>query len=166
MVTAVSFKDALLDGTREVLETMAFMLVEESGQDGPEIGELALLGSITFKGDLEGCLTICCGVTCARAIAANMLGMNAAEELTQDGVCDALAELTNMVMGAIKSRVQMHIGVIEVSIPSVVRGRELNNSLGEGTQRVTIQANIEEQYGAVLSLMYRDVPSRSRRLGR
>src|SRR5512136_1222555 len=134
MVTTVSFKDALLDGAREVLETMAFMVVDESGQDGPEISEMALLGSITFRGDLEGCLTICCGVDCARTIAANMLGLNKGEDLTQDGVCDALAELTNMVMGAIKSRVQTSIGVMEVSIPSVVRGRELGNSLGEGTQ--------------------------------
>jgi CheY-specific phosphatase CheX len=166
MVTAVSFKDALLDGAREVLETMAFMMVvEESGQDGPEIGELALLGSITFKGDLEGCLAICCGAACARTIAANMLGLNKSEELTQDGVCDALAELTNMVMGAIKSRVQSNIGVMEVSIPCVVRGRELNSSLGEGTQKVAIRVNIEEQYGAMLQLMYRDVPSRSRRQG-
>ncbi len=163
MVTTISFKDALLDATREVLETMAFMVVDESGQDGPEIGEMALLGSITFRGDLRGCLSICCGVTCARTIAANMLGMHPGDELTQDGVCDALAELTSMVMGAIKSRVQTRIGVMEVSIPSVVRGRELNTSLGEGTQKVAIQVNIEEQYGAMLQLMYRDIPSKNRR---
>jgi len=45
----------------------------------------------------------------------------------------------------------------------VVRGRELNTSLGEGTQKVALQVNIEEQYGAMLQLMYRDVPSKSRR---
>jgi len=86
MLTATCFKDALLDGAREVFETMVFMALAESEQNGPEIGEMALLGSITFKGDLEGCLTICCGATCARTIAANMLGMDTSEELGEMGL--------------------------------------------------------------------------------
>jgi CheY-specific phosphatase CheX len=163
MLTATSFKDALLDGAKEVFETMVFMALAESEPDGPEIGEMALLGSITFKGDLEGCLTICCGETCARTIAGNMLGLDAGEELSEDGVSDALGELANMVMGAVKSRTQAGLGIMEVSIPSVVRGRELKNSLGEGTRKVVIKANIEEQYGAELSLMYRDVLPRGRK---
>jgi CheY-specific phosphatase CheX len=163
MVTVTSFKDALLDGAKEVFETMVFMALAESEQDSPEIGERALLGSITFKGDLEGCLTICCGVTCARTIVANMLGMNAGEELGEDAICDALGELTNMVMGAVKSRTQNDIGVMEVSIPSVVQGRELKNGLGERARKVVVKANIEEQYGAELSLTYRDVSPGSRK---
>lgn len=165
MLTATCFKDALLDGAREVFETMVFMALAESQPDGPEICETALLGSITFKGDLEGCLTICCGVTCARTIAANMLGLEAGEEIGEDGISDALGELANMVMGAVKSRVQVDTGVIEVSIPSVVQGRELKNSLGEGAHRVVVKANIDEQYGAELSLMYRDIASGSHKQG-
>lgn len=157
MLTATCFKDALLDGAREVFETMVFMALAEAQPDGPEIGETALLSSITFKGDLEGCLTICCGETCAQTIAANMLGTGPGEQIPDNGVSDALGEMANMVMGAVKSRVQGDIGRMEVSIPSVVQGRELRNSMGERAQRVVVRVNIEEQYGAEMSLMYREV---------
>jgi len=163
MMTTVSLKEALLDSAKEVFETMVFMALAEAQPDGPDIGETALLSSITFKGDLEGCLTICCGNACAQTIAANMLGTEPGEQVSEDGISDALGEMANMVMGVVKSRVQSDIGVMEVSIPSVVQGRELRNSMGEGAHKVVVKANIEEQYGAELSLMYRDVPPGGRK---
>jgi chemotaxis protein CheX len=159
MLTTTSLKDVLMDSAKEVFETMAFMALAESDGNSPCIEETTLLGSITFKGSLEGCLAICCNLTCARAVAANMLGMGAGEELDEPDICDAVGELANMVMGAVKSKIQNDVGTIEVSIPSVVRGRELKNRLGEGASSVTIVADIEEQYSAEFSLLYRNGPS-------
>jgi chemotaxis protein CheX len=156
MITTVSLKDVLLDSTKEVFETMVFMAVEESLQDGAGLGERALLGTITFKGHLEGCLSICCGQACARTIAASMLGMGSGEELSESDISDAIGEIANMVLGAVKSRIQNEVGGIEVSIPSVVEGRELRNSLGEGANQVRIRVSIEEEHIADLSLLYRD----------
>lgn len=131
MMTTVSLKDALLDSAREVFETMVFMALEPS-DDTASLGETTLLGSITFKGNLEGCLGVCCDDRCARTVAANMLGMTSADELGENDVSDAMGEIANMVMGTVKARIQNDVGNIEVSIPSVVQGRELRNSLGEG----------------------------------
>lgn len=158
-MTTACLKDVLLDSAREVFETMVFMALAESGENSPAMGETALLGSITFKGNLKGCLAICCDVACARTIAANMLGMDASAELGEADICDAIGELANMVMGTVKSRIQNELGPIEVSIPSVVRGRELKNSMGEGASMVTVMADIEGQYTAEFSLLYRSGPS-------
>ncbi len=169
MVTTASFQDALLDSAREVFETMVFMAMEGAGEDTTSLGETTLLGSITFKGRLEGCLGVCCDESCARTIAANMLGTPSPDELSENDISDAMGEIANMVMGAVKARIQKDVGTIEVSIPSVVQGRELRmgpqlpniavgnpNSLGEGSGQVKVRVNIEEQYRAEFSLLYRE----------
>jgi chemotaxis protein CheX len=156
MITTVSLKEALLDSAREVFETMVFMAVEECGQEGAGVEDPALLGTITFKGQLEGCLSICCGQTCARTIATSMLGMGSSDELGDGDVGDAIGEIANMVLGAVKSRIQEEVGAMEVSIPSVVQGRELRNSLGERASQVKIRVSVEEEHVAELSLLYRE----------
>ncbi|MEN6577515.1 MAG: chemotaxis protein CheX [Phycisphaerales bacterium] len=156
MMTTVSLKGALLDSAKEVFETMVFMAMEDSSDDTTSLGETTLLGSITFKGHLEGCLGVCCDEVCAKTIAANMLGMMSPDELSENDISDAMGEIANMVMGAVKARIQSEVGTIEVSIPSVVQGRELKNSLGEGAGRAKIRVNIEEQYRAEFSLLYRE----------
>lgn len=155
MVTMVSLREAMLAGAAEVLETMAFMALEEADEAANGCEDMTLLGSITFKGGIEGCLGICCGVDCARTMAANMLGTDPSE-LPESDVNDAVGEIANMVMGAIKSRVQDHIGNMEVSIPSVVQGRQMKHSLGETAQEVSATVSIEEEYFARLSLLYRE----------
>lgn len=156
MVTTLSLKDALLDSAREVFETMVFMAMEDSSDDTTSLGETTLLGSITFKGNLEGCLGVCCDEVCARTIAANMLGMMSTDELNENDISDAMGEIANMVMGAVKARIQNEVGTVEVSIPSVVQGRELRNSLGEGAGQAKVRVNIEEQHRAEFSLLYRE----------
>ena len=156
MVTTVSLRDALLDSAREVFETMVFMAMEDASDDTTSLGETTLLGSITFKGNLEGCLGVCCDEACAQAIAANMLGMLSPDELGENDVSDAMGEIANMVMGAVKARIQNDVGSVEVSIPSVVQGRELKNSLGEGAGQAKVRVNIEEQFRAEFSLLYRE----------
>ena len=156
MMTTVSLREALLDSAREVFETMVFMALEDSGGDTTSLGDTTLLGSITFKGNLEGCLGVCCDEVCAKTIAANMLGMMSPDELSENDISDAMGEIANMVMGAVKARIQNEVGTVEVSIPSVVQGRELRNSLGEGAGQAKIRVNIEEQYRAEFSLLYRE----------
>jgi chemotaxis protein CheX len=155
MVTTVSLKDALFDGAREVFETMVFMALEPPTEPGPEIADEALLGTITFKGNLEGCLGVCCSPRCARAIAANMLGMDSMESVSEEDVNDAIGEVANMVMGAVKGRVQGDVGVIEVSIPSVVQGRQLRNSLGDKANKITVQGGMDSHI-VEFSLLYRE----------
>ena len=156
MVDEVCLNDALLAGTKEVFETMIFMDLEETTEPNQKIEGDALLGSITFKNEVEGCLTICCTVTCAKIIAANMLGTDPEEEISEEEICDAIGEVTNMVMGSVKARIQDSISGLRVSIPTVVRGQHIKNSLGDGTSKVLAKFSIEDEYIIELSLLYRE----------
>ena len=156
MIEQICLNEALLDAAKEVFETMVFMDLEESTEPQPDIEGWALLGSITFKGTLEGCLSICCSTPCAQAIAINMLGTDTTEDLTEADTCDAIGEIANMVMGSVKARILEKVGNLEVSIPSVISGRSLENNLGERATKITIQVNIEDEYVAELCLLYRE----------
>ena len=156
MVEQAAITDALLEGAKEVFETMIFMDIEESTELDQKIEGDALLGSITFKGNYEGCLAICCANSCAKTIAANMLGMEPDEQVGQEDINDAIGEVTNMVMGSVKARLLDVIGNVDVSIPSVVCGRQLQNRLGDKTGKILVKVDIEDEYAAELSLLYRE----------
>lgn len=145
----------LLDSAKEIFETMIFMDMLESDQPDQEITGDAVLSSITFKGDMEGCLAMCCEKKCAQAITMNMLGFDSTEEITDADMCDAIGEVVNMVMGSLKKRLHDTCGTVELSIPLVINGRQLKNTLGEGTQQVIEKIKIEDEYSAELSLLYR-----------
>jgi len=161
MIEQVCLSEVLLDGAKEVFETMVFMSLEPCLEDDRDIEGRALMGTITFQNDLEGCLAICCGMPCARAVAAGMLGLEPDEQIDETDVCDAVGEITNMIMGTVKSRLQDVAGDLQVSIPSVVRGRELTNSLGDGARKISIKVSIEDEHVALLSLLYRDNSGKS-----
>lgn len=155
MVDEACLNEALLAGAAEVFETMIFMDIRQSVEQEQHPKGDTFLGSITFKGDMEGCLGICCSVSCAKAIARNMLGMTEADELGEAEIADAMGEVANMVMGSFKSRAQKTVGNLNVSIPTVVRGRALDASLGEHASRIVINVNIADEHTAELSLLYR-----------
>ncbi len=157
MIEQVCLSEVLIESAKEVFETMVFMDLAETTEPDQNVEGRALLGSITFKGSLEGCLTICCNTPCAQAIARNMLGMDTTEQLAEEDTCDAIGEIANMVMGSVKSRLADSIGDLQVSIPIVVNGRELNNSLGDRSKKVLVKVNIEDEYVAELTLLYREV---------
>lgn len=157
MIDQACFNDAMLGGAKEVFETMIFMDLEESSETDQHIEGNALLGSITFTGSLEGCLTICCSVVSAKTIAANMLGMDPSEQLSEEEICDAIGEVANMVMGSVKSRLADSVGDLQVSIPSVVSGKNIVNSI-DGASEISINVNIADEYTAELSLLYKEGP--------
>lgn len=158
MVAQECFADALLEGAQEVFETMMFMTVERCSDTEGIDGE-AVLGSITFTGDVEGCVSICCSQHCAKTIAMNMLAMESDEEVSEDDMMDAMGEVANMVMGAVKTRVADSVGDLQVSIPSVVSGSALTSSMGDDAQEIEIMTFIDEEV-ARFNLLYRESKAR------
>lgn len=157
MIDEICINSAVLAGAKEVFETMIFMNLEECCDSEQHIEGNTILGSITFNGELSGCLAICCNFICAKAIARNMLGMDENEEITHEEIYDAIGEVTNMVMGSIKSKLQNSVGNFQVSIPTIVTGREIETSLSEGALGTCFsKVSIDNEYIAELSLMYRE----------
>ena len=155
MIEQLCLNEVLIESAKEVFETMVFMDLTETTESDQNAESWALLGSITFKGGMEGCLAISCSTPCVQAITINMLGMDTAAELTEADTCDAIGEIANMIMGGVKSRLLEKVGNLEVSIPSVISGRELKNNLGDGAEKISIKVNIEDEYVAGLSLLYK-----------
>ena len=160
MIEQICLNKDLIESAKEVFETMVFMDMEEIEDPQSKVEGEALLGLITFTGDLQGCLGICCSIACARAIAMNMLGIDSPNDLSKEDTCDAMGEIANMVMGSLKTRLLEHFGNLEVSIPSTVTGKELNNNLGENAQKILIKCNIEDEYVTEFMLLYRENPSK------
>ncbi len=155
MATTASLEDVLLDGAREVFESMVFMPLERSAHPGPQTEDMVFLATITFTGDLEGCFGISSSHPGAQAIAAGMLGMESGASLSDSEIVDALGEIANMIMGGVKTRVQNEIPNIEISIPSVIHGRQLQNRSGESMARIAAPVVIGQEHQAELSLLYR-----------
>jgi len=156
MIDEICLNEVLLGGAKEIFETMIFVNLEESNETEEIIEGDSLLGSITFKGGIEGCFAICCSVPCAKTIALSMLAMDPSEELSEEEISDAIGEVTNMVMGGIKSRILETVGNVEVSIPIVTSGQELQNSLGEGAIKCLVKVKFDNEYIAELSMLYRE----------
>jgi CheY-specific phosphatase CheX len=156
MIDELCLSEALLAGAKEIFETMIFVNFEESSEQEDIIEGDSLLGSITFKGGIEGCFAICCSALCAKTIALNMLAMDPSEELSEAEISDAIGEVTNMVMGGIKSRILDAVSNIEVSIPMVTRGQGLENSLGEGAIKTLVKVKLDNEYIAEMSILYKE----------
>lgn len=156
MIEQVCLNDVFMDSAKEIFETMIFMDLMEADDPDQRIEGDAVLGSITFKGQLEGCLAFCCGKDCAQTITMNMLGIDSADEISSEDTCDAIGEVCNMIMGCVKRRLHDTYSNIELSIPLVVNGRQLKNTLGEGAQEVFEKVIIEDEYPTELSLLYRE----------
>jgi chemotaxis protein CheX len=156
MIDEICFTAALLEGAKEVFETMIFMEIAEPSEPDRQIEGNSLLGSITFKNSIEGCLSVRCGVPCAKTIAANMLGVDTPEEISEEDVCDALGEVTNMIMGSVKSRLQTDGNELLVSIPTVIHGQNLASNLGNRANKVLVKVNTEEEDIIEFMFLYRE----------
>lgn len=152
----IEFAQLVLESARENFETMIFMAIEEVTEPGLSIKGASLMGTITFKEALEGCFSIACSKDCARAIALNMLGMDPSEELSDEEVSDAMGEVTNLIMGSIRKNLHEYIDDLVVSVPLVVSGKMLSNNLGEGSEKVMVHLNIEDEHLAELTMSYRN----------
>ncbi len=144
----------MFDGAKEVFETMIFMNISESPDQNERLSGDTYLGSITFKGDIEGCLGVTMTQVCAETVASNMLCLEPGEEIPEGDLADAIGEVANMVMGSVKTRVQDTIPNIELSIPTVIFGRIINSNVGDCPIKEKIRVKVDE-YDAELSLLCR-----------
>jgi chemotaxis protein CheX len=160
MTTTLSLRDTLLSSAKEVFESMVFLALEEV-EDLAPCDEAAFLGTVTFIGDIEGCLSVCFGQACARDIAAGMLCMETPEELADEDIVDAIGEIANMVIGTVKTSLQGQVDNITISIPSVILGRQLRSVLGEGVVKTVVHARIGGKHDATFSLIHSTSARRS-----
>ena len=81
MIEQICVTEALLAAAKEVFETMIFMDIEKASDQEAKLEGTMFLGTITFKGGIEGCLSIALEEACGVAVAKSMLCMESDDEI-------------------------------------------------------------------------------------
>lgn len=145
---------AIRTSTLEVFATMLGLEVQpaeahvEATSTGPGDGVVALIG---LAGPWVGTGSLSCSASFACRIASSMLMI---ESSAVDGeVLDAVAELTNMVIGNVKTVIEEQLGPMGLSIPTVIFGKNFTTrSSSEGDWIVVPFRQGEEQFEVKLCL--------------
>lgn len=126
------------DAIKEVFQSMLSMDVNPEAPSplAPD-PEGQIIGSVGFIGDATGIICLYAGLGFARVITGKLLGIPDNEVDSGEMVSDAMGELSNMVVGYVKSRLCNSGLPCVLTIPSVVRGQELSmEGAGDLTRRV------------------------------
>ena len=85
-----------------------------------------VVSSVGFIGKVTGAVYLYCTVGFARVLTSRMLGIAEAEVDRGDMINDALGELSNMIVGSVKSRLCDRGATCTLTLPSIVRGQQLS----------------------------------------
>ena len=117
-------RDLLKGSVAEVFRTMLNIESQEAPlMDFRRCDEQLVAGSIGFIGDLNGVVYIYVKEPFAKNLACRMMGMTESELEGEEIVNDAVGELSNIIVGAVKSRLCDAGNPCVLTIPSIVRGR-------------------------------------------
>jgi chemotaxis protein CheX len=114
--------------TADVFGTMLGLDIEtlptrmEGSDPSVDDGVLAFVG---MAGPWTGAGAITCTAEFARTICQALLGTEA--DSVNEEVLDALGEVTNMIIGGFKTLIEQHTGLLGLSIPTVVYGRNFTS---------------------------------------
>lgn len=111
-------------------------------------GEVHVAGTVGITGAFNGMIYLYSSAAFARRMTCSLLGMTDAEIEGNEMVNDAIGEMTNMIAGFIKSKLDNHGCRCVMTIPTVVRGRDFRIEPVTGVLRKTIY--FESSGGKVL----------------
>lgn len=115
--------DAICGATADVFSTMLGVEIApdaaytENGTPAPLDGVVALIG---LAGSWVGTGMVCCSADFARRICTQLL-MSEADSVNEE-VLDAVGEVTNMIVGNVKTVLEEIVGPLGLSVPTVVFG--------------------------------------------
>jgi chemotaxis protein CheX len=110
----------------EIFQVMLSMELEpENTASVPTDPDGQIVGWVGFAGEATGMVYLHAGLGFAKLITSRMLGIEVAEVDQNEMVNDAFGELSNMVVGHVKSRLCDAGLPCTLTIPSVARGQHL-----------------------------------------
>jgi chemotaxis protein CheX len=140
--------------TREVFSTMLGIELgdrpDSQGDSAPgtQEGVLALVG---LAGQWAGSGIFACSSEMARKISGSLLMQEYVS--IDDEVLDAIGEVTNMVLGNVKTLLEEHLGTMGLSIPTVIYGRNFTTrSVGKSQWSVVPFECMGEEVSVYLCL--------------
>jgi chemotaxis protein CheX len=132
--------DMIRESTANVFSTMlgvelaAGNALIESGTPEANDGVVSLIG-------LAGAWAGTGSVSCSPALACRICSLMLMTESTgvDEEVLDAVAELTNMIIGSVKNDLEPHLGPLGLSIPTVVFGRNFRTKSAGATEWTVVR---------------------------
>ncbi|MBN1256927.1 MAG: chemotaxis protein CheX [Planctomycetes bacterium] len=135
----VEFINPFIEATRTVFSTMAGMKVERKDlylqKNSTLFGDIS--GVMGLSGEASGSVVISMKSKLALQIVAAMLQEEPGTEITAD-VCDGLGEILNMISGQAKASLAKTKYYFQISIPTVVTGKEHEIKHRQGTPSIVI----------------------------
>lgn len=116
--------ESITTACREVFSTMMGVEIGRSQASLEMVAPDTNDGVVSIVG-LAGSWTGTGSVTCSPAVACRICShlLLAEVQAVNEEVLDAVAELTNIVVGGVKTDLEQHLGPLGISIPTVVYGR-------------------------------------------
>jgi CheY-specific phosphatase CheX len=139
---------SVTEATTEVFSTMLDMEVRFTGLAGdtraPELGIISLVG---ITGDWGGSGVFCCSSVLAGTLCSRMLGTEIAPGAPSidEEVLDVVAEITNMVIGNVKTALETVTGPLAISVPTVIHGRNFEFRNASGLRSAGLAFATEDQ---------------------
>lgn len=131
--------EILRSAASAVLTTMLNFQVEFGKPDEAFFGaEQHIAGAVGLTGSYNGIIYLYSSAQFARKITCSLLSMNDNEIEGDEMVNDAVGELTNMVGGSIKSKLDNTNQPCTMTIPSVVRGADFQIEPVTGVQKHSV----------------------------
>lgn len=147
----------LWQSAEEAFSTMVMKTIEKAGEKFDMSGKSLTVGTITFSGSVEGMLSLCLPNESANSLACSMMMADNPDDLSDEEVDDAVGEITNLVIGGFKTRIQ-DSEQIDISIPTITRGDNLVPTGPKDMQKLVVRANtVESTEQIALILCYRTV---------
>jgi chemotaxis protein CheX len=117
-----SLVDVLVVATTDVFETMIFRKLEprETTWGHAARPKSQMVGAVGFAGSSTGLVAFHLSVDAAREITSAMLGV----EIDEEGLADAVGEVTNMIAGAFRTRMAAFQDAWAISVPTVTVGSD------------------------------------------
>jgi chemotaxis protein CheX len=129
---------AIRGATDDVFSTMLNLSVTagevffEKEEAVPSSGVVSLVG---LAGSWVGSGSMACSAGCAAKIASALLGTP--YTAIDEDVLDAVAEVTNMIIGNVKTALESRLGAMGLSTPTVIYGRNFQTR-SSGNQKWTV----------------------------
>ena len=142
--------DSVRRSTMEVFTTMVGMDArpgEQSIEQGAPVANDGVLALIGLAGRWIGTGSVSCSPTLACRICSQMLMVESTS--VNEEVLDAIAEVTNMVIGGAKNELEAHVGPLGLSIPTVVFGRNFRTKSAGMAEWVNVHFDIDGEQLAV-----------------
>jgi len=117
-----SLVDVLVGATTDVFETMIFRQLEprETTWGQAARPRSQMVGAVGFAGSSTGLVAFHLSLDAAREITTAMLGI----EIDEEGLADAVGEVTNMIAGAFRTRMAAFQDAWAISVPTVTVGSD------------------------------------------